>query len=130
MLLKKSIVPVVYLFYYFKITALCLFISIVYSLSISLIFTLLIVSFPILLLGSSKRGPEHHNQKDNNKNAFIKDDMATTAILDATHFVIHNMFIMIQFYFSVSIVISSVTHELFKMLLLHLLIIGFFRNFC
>lgn len=122
--------PVVYLFCYFKITALCLFISIIYLLSISLIFTLLIVFFPILLLGSSKRGPEHHNHKDNNKNAFMKYDVATTATLDTTHFVIHNMFIMIQFYFSVSTMISSVTHELFKILLLHLLIIGFLRNFC
>lgn len=47
--------------------------------------------------------------------------MAVTVTLDATHFEIHNMFIMIQFYILVSIMISSVTHELFRIMFLHFL---------
>ena len=47
-----------------------------------------------------------------------KDDVAATVHLDATHMVIRGMFTMTQFYFLVSVIISSVTHELFRLMLL------------
>lgn len=61
------------------------------------------------------RGPFTYDSKSNSK--FIKEDVAKTVTLDVTHSVIHNMFTMIQFYLLVTIMSSSMTHELFRTML-------------
>ena len=55
--------------------------------------------------------------------------MAATVHLDATHMVIRGMFTMTQFYFLVSVIISSVTHELFRLMLLFPDLQGFWGIF-
>lgn len=55
--------------------------------------------------------------------------MAATVNLDATHVVICSMLTMTQFYFLVSVIISSVTHELFRIMLLFPDLQGFWGIF-